>query len=79
MLHTKFREIGPTVREKKNLMHFHHIWAWRPAWSCDPDATSKLSSSLPKEAPHQEKKTFEIVGADDGQRTDDRRRGMGIL
>ena len=22
---------------------FYHIWAWRPSWSCDPDAANKLS------------------------------------
>ena len=32
---------------------FYHIWAWRPSWSCDPDAANKISFSLPKEAPHK--------------------------
>ena len=22
------------------LKGFYHIWAWRPSWSCDPDATN---------------------------------------
>ena len=52
MLHTKFREIGPSVPEKI-LKGFYHIWAWRPSWSCDPDASNKLSFPLFKEAPHR--------------------------
>ena len=31
----------------------YYIWAWRPSWSCDPDAANKLSFPLPKEAPHK--------------------------
>ena len=63
--------IGPPVLEKKILKGFFHIWAWRPSWSCDPDATNKLSFPLPKEALHKiwlefveavlEKKMFKIV------------------
>ena len=55
MLHTKFRDNWPSspVLEKKILKGFYHIWAWRPSWSCDPDAAKKLSSLLPKEAPHK--------------------------
>ena len=37
---------------RRFLKGFYHIWAWRPCWSCDPDAANKLSSPLPKEAPH---------------------------
>ena len=36
-------EIGPPVREKKNFKGFYHIWAWRPSWSCHPNAKNKLS------------------------------------
>ena len=25
---------------------FYHIWAWRPSWSCDPDAMNKISGDL---------------------------------
>ena len=32
---------------------FYHIWAWRPSWSCDPDAANKLSFPLPIKAPHK--------------------------
>ena len=32
------------------MKEFYHIWAWRPSWSCDPDAANKLSFHLPKEA-----------------------------
>ena len=36
MLHTKFREIGLPVLEKKIFEGvFYHIWVWRPFWSCD--------------------------------------------
>ena len=59
---------------------FYHIWAWRPSWSCDPDAVNKLLFPLPNEAPHKnsaligqavsEEKMFEIVNDDDGRRTD---------
>ena len=54
MLHTKFREnrqVGSG--EEDFLKGFYHIWAWRPSWSCDPDAGNKLSFPLPKEAPHK--------------------------
>ena len=53
MLHTKFRKIGPPVLAEKILKGFYHIWAWRPSWSCDPDAAKKISFPLPKEAPHK--------------------------
>ena len=53
MLQTKFREIGPPVPGEKILKGFYHLWAWRPSWSCDPDAANKLSFPLPKEAPHK--------------------------
>ena len=47
-----FLKIGPPVLEKI-LKGFDHIWAWRPSWSCDPDAANKISFPLPKEAPHK--------------------------
>ena len=53
MLNTKFRENRPPDLEKKIFEGFYHIWAWRPSWSCDPDAENKLSFPLPKEAPHK--------------------------
>ena len=53
MLHTKFREIGPPVLDKKIFEGFLPLWAWRPSWSCDPDATNKISFPLPKEAPNK--------------------------
>ena len=64
-----FLEIGLPVLEKKILKGFYHIWAWRPSWSCDPDAANKLLFPLSKEAPLigpvvSEKKMFEIVDAD---------------
>ena len=40
-------------RRRRFLKGFYHIWAWRPSWSCDPDAANKLSFPLPKEAPHK--------------------------
>ena len=48
-------------QRRRFLKGFYHIWAWRPSWSCDPDAVNKrdsdavnkLSFPLPKEAPHK--------------------------
>ena len=38
---------------RRFLKGFYHIWAGWPSWSCDPEATNKLSFPLPKEAPHK--------------------------
>ena len=75
-----FVEIRPPVPEKI-FKGFYHIWAWQPSRSCDPGAVNKLSSPLPKEAPHKigfnwtavsEKKVFENVnGWNDVRRTPD--------
>ena len=51
MLHTKFRENWPAGSGEEDFEGFYHIWAWRPSWSCDPDAVNKFSFPLPKEAP----------------------------
>ena len=53
MLHTKFRENLPAGSGQDIFEGFYHIWAWRPSWSCDPDAANNLSFPLPKEAPHK--------------------------
>ena len=54
MLHTLFRENRPADSgEEDFLKGFYRIGAWRPSWSCDPDAANKLSFPLPKEAPHK--------------------------
>ena len=54
MLHTKFRENRLAGSgEEDFLKGFHHIWAWRPPWSRDPDAANKISFPLPKEALHK--------------------------
>ena len=54
MLHTKFRGNRSTGSgEEDFLKGFYHIWAWRPFWSCDPDAANELSFPLPKDAPHK--------------------------
>ena len=53
MLHTKFRENRPAGSGEEDFKGFYHIRAWRPSWSCDPDATNKFSLPLPKEAPHK--------------------------
>ena len=54
MLHTEFRVNRPAGSgEEEFLKGFHHIWAWRPSWSRDPDAVNKFSFPLPKEAPHK--------------------------
>ena len=36
---------------RRFLKGIYHIWAWRPSWSCDPDAANKISFPLPKEDP----------------------------
>ena len=45
-----YREIPRKLDAK--IFHFT-VWAWRPSWSCDPDAVNKISFPLPKEAPHK--------------------------
>ena len=80
MLHTKFRVIRPTGSGEEDFEGFLPYKAWRPSWSCDPDAANKLSFPLPMEVTHKnlaligqavwEKKMMRIVD----RRTDDRRR-----
>ena len=56
MLHTKFLENRPAGSGEEDFLRVFtiiYIWAWRPSWSCDPDAANKLSFPLPKEAPHK--------------------------
>ena len=54
MLHTKFRGNPPAGSGRiRFLKGFYHIWAWRPSWSCDPNAANKIMFPLPKEAPHK--------------------------
>ena len=78
MLHTKFRGNRPAGSIEEDFEGFYHIWAWRPSWSCDPDAVNKVSFPLPKEAPHKiwlwsvkrfQRRSFSIV--DDDGRTPD--------
>ena len=38
---------------RRFLKGFYRIWAWRPSWSCDPDAPNKLSFPRSMEAPHE--------------------------
>ena len=52
MLHTKFVKIGQLALEKKIFEGFLPYMGMVTIWSCDPDATNKLSFPLPKEAPH---------------------------
>ena len=80
MLHTKFREIGLPVQEKKIFSGFYHIWAWRPSWSCDQDPANKLSFPLPMDAPHkiwlssterfQRRRSLKLWTTDDGRTPD---------
>ena len=83
MLHTKFRGNRPAGSWEEDFWRvFYHIWAWRPSWSCDPDAANKLSFPLPKEAPHkiwlwlakrfQRRRSLKLFTTDDGRRTDGR-------
>ena len=54
MLHTIFGGNKSTGSgEGKFLKGFYHIWVWLPSWSCDPDATNKLSFPLSKETGHK--------------------------
>ena len=48
MLHTKFREIGTPVPEKKIFEGFYHIWAWRLSWSCDQHLASDFHFLVPE-------------------------------
>ena len=49
MLHTKFRENQPAGSGEEDFFKgFYHIWAWRPSWSCDPDAVNKYRSPYPR-------------------------------
>ena len=52
MIHTKFGENQPIGSGEDFFKGFYHIWAWRPSWSCYPDAANKISFPLPNEAPH---------------------------
>ena len=53
MLYTKFLENRPAGSGEEDFEGFHHIWAWRPSWSCDPDVAKKKFFPLPKKAPHK--------------------------
>ena len=48
MLHAKFRGNRTIGSGDENFKVFYHIWAWRPSWSCDPDAANKLSFPYPR-------------------------------
>ena len=42
MLHNKLCGNWPAGSGKEDFFKgFYHIWAWRPSWSCDPDAANK--------------------------------------
>ena len=58
MLHTKFHGnqsvgYGEDFLSFFFFFFFYNIWAWRPSWSCDPDAVNKISFLLPKEVLHK--------------------------
>ena len=84
MLHTKFRgnpSVGSGV--ENFLKGFYHIWAWRPSWSCDPDAANKIFRSPYPRRLHiklasisqavSEKKMFEHCGRRRRRKTEGRR------
>ena len=48
MLHTKFRGNRPAGSGEDFFNGFYHILAWRPSWSCDPDAANKISFPQPR-------------------------------
>ena len=39
MLHTRRSANGSG---EEDFLSFHHIWAWRPSWSCDLDQMNKI-------------------------------------
>ena len=47
MLHTKFRENRPTGSGEEDFLRVFTIYGR------DPDAANKISTPLPKEAPHK--------------------------
>ena len=53
MLHTNFQENQPASSGEENFRGFYHIWAWRPALSCDLNFAIKLSFPLPMAAAHK--------------------------
>ena len=76
---------GQLVPEKNIFEVFlPYIWAWRPSWSCEPNAANILSSHLLGSTQNlpwidqavSEKKIFEIVV--DGRKTTNRHRIMAI-
>ena len=93
MLHAKIQDHN-TSGSGEDVLDFHHIWAWRPSWSCDLDDLYKLLFPLPKEAPHKiwlllakrfqrrnEEKRFQRFEIVVGRTDDDDagRRTMGVL
>ena len=54
MLHAKFRGNRFTGSgEEDFLKGFNILWAWRPSWSRDSDASDNILFSLPIEAQHK--------------------------
>ena len=54
MLQAKFQD-NQAIGSREDFLRVFTIiiYAWRPSWSCDPDAANKRSFPLPKEAPHK--------------------------
>ena len=80
MLHTKFHGNQSTGTGEDFLKSFYHIWAWRPSWSCDPDAVHKLVPPTPRRL--NTKFRFDWpsdLGEEERSWTMDGRRTMGIL
>ena len=48
MLQTKLLGNRPAGSGEVFLRVFYHKWAWRPSWSCDPDAENKFCSAYPR-------------------------------
>ena len=47
------RSLALWFRRRRFLKDFYYIWAWRPSWSCYPDAPNKLLFPRPMEAPQE--------------------------
>ena len=47
MLHIKRSlKLGSRYRRRRFLKGFYRVCAWRPVWSCDPDAANKFPRKL---------------------------------
>ena len=53
MLRTKPQGHWPFGSGEEDFWRVFTIWAWKPAWSCDPDPANKFSFPYPTETPYE--------------------------